>query len=161
MLKLDDFSFIFIAINLLVLFLILRKVLFKRVTDILDKRAQYIRDTIASAESRENDAAEMKKQYQTQLSKAESEAEVIFQGLIAESERKSQEILSQAKQNAEEIIRKALTEIESERNKMLREIKNQAAGLALAAAAKVVEANMDNEMNRQLINSFLNEEGVA
>jgi F-type H+-transporting ATPase subunit b len=44
---------------------------------------------------------------------------------------------------------------------MLKEIKNQVASLALAAATKVIEANMDTVSNRALVDKFIDEEGVA
>ena len=44
---------------------------------------------------------------------------------------------------------------------MLKDIRGQVAGLALAAASKVIEANMDNEANRALVDRFIDEAGAA
>jgi F-type H+-transporting ATPase subunit b len=58
-------------------------------------------------------------------------------------------------------MEKGREEIEREREQMLKDIKGQVAGLALAAASKVIDANMDNERNRALVDKFIDEEGVA
>jgi F-type H+-transporting ATPase subunit b len=44
---------------------------------------------------------------------------------------------------------------------MLKEIRNQIAGLALAAASKVLEANMNTESNKAIVDKFIDEEGAA
>jgi len=56
---------------------------------------------------------------------------------------------------------KAKEEIEREKNEALKEIRNEVVSLALEAASKVLEANMDTEENRKLVNRFIDEQGVA
>jgi len=43
----------------------------------------------------------------------------------------------------------------------MKELKNQVASIALSAASKIIEANMDTENNRILVNKFIDEEGAA
>jgi F-type H+-transporting ATPase subunit b len=52
-------------------------------------------------------------------------------------------------------------EIEQERRQMVKEVKNEVAGLAFAAASKVVSANMDTKDNRELVEQFLDQMGAA
>jgi F-type H+-transporting ATPase subunit b len=44
---------------------------------------------------------------------------------------------------------------------MFKNVRSEVASLALAAASKVIEANMDTESNRVLVNKFIDEAGVA
>jgi F-type H+-transporting ATPase subunit b len=44
---------------------------------------------------------------------------------------------------------------------MLKELRSQVAGLALAAASRVIEANMNTESNKNLVDKFIDEAGAA
>ena len=73
-----------------------------------------------------------------------------YDSTIAKAEEESREILARAKEDSER-----------EHQKILQESKAEIAGLALAAASKVIGANMDNESNRKIIDKFLEETGAA
>jgi len=70
-------------------------------------------------------------------------------------------IISAAREEAEAIMMKAREELELERQQMISSVKNEVATLALAAASKVIQANMDTETNRALVNKFIDEAGAA
>ncbi len=63
--------------------------------------------------------------------------------------------------DAQNIKTKAMEEIDRERDQMLKSIKNQVASLALAAASKVIDANMDTVSNKVIVDKFIDESGVA
>ena len=43
---------------------------------------------------------------------------------------------------------------------MILEAKNYIAELSIKAAGKLISINLDSEKNKQLVNNFINEEGV-
>lgn len=154
-------TFVWVAINLLILYFALRKFLFKPVTRFMDNRVQSIKDALDQAERSNEEALELKKKYGELLHSAREEAADILDAANVRGEREYQAIVSNARLEAERTLSNAREEIERERGQMLKEIKGHVAGLALAAASKVIEANMDTQGNRALVDKFLDEEGAA
>ncbi len=159
--SLHAWTFAFVALNLIVLYLFLRKFLFKRVTDFMENRTNSIQQTIDSAENDKAQAEALKKDYEEQLRTARDQADKILSDARSRATKEYDSILASARNDAQAVMEKAREEIEREREQMLKDIKGQVAGLALVAASKVIEANMDNERNRALVDKFIDEEGVA
>ena len=63
-------TIIFTIINLLVLYVILRKVLFGKVNAVLEQRAQLVQQEIDAAQAGNRQAQELKAQYEGQLQDA-------------------------------------------------------------------------------------------
>jgi F-type H+-transporting ATPase subunit b len=159
--SLNAFKFLIVALNLIVLYLFLKRILFKPVTKFMEDRTKSIKDSIDNAEKAKVDAADLRQQYELKLRIAKDEAEKIISDSNVRANKEYDSILNTAKQDAQGVMTKAREEIERERVHMLKEIKNQVASLALAAATKVIEANMDTVSNRALVDKFIDEEGVA
>jgi len=156
-------SALFVVINLLILYFILKKMLFKPVTKFMEHRSKSISDTIEDANSKKASAEELRVKYEEKLQQIQAESD----GIIDESRNKGireyDTMMAKARADYDSMMEKARETIEKERQDMLREVKNQVASLALAAASKLIESNMDNEANRKLVEAFIieNEEGAA
>ena len=159
--SLNKYQFILAALNLIILYLILRKILFKPVTEFMENRTKSIQDSIKDSEKQKADAEDMKRKYEKQLKEAKADSEKIIDEATAKANRISDKVIDDAKQEAQLILADARIEIEHEREQMIKAVRNEVAGLALAAATKVMEANMDKESNRVLVDKFLDEAGVA
>ena len=68
-----DFNLVLTIINLIVLYLILRKFLFRPVMDIMEKREKMIADGISHANEEQDKAHALKKQYEDALNGAKEE----------------------------------------------------------------------------------------
>ena len=148
-------------INLIILFLFLRKFLFKPIMKFMDDRTKSVENSIADAEKQKAEAAGMKTSYEAQLKNAKSESRQIIDSAIAQAAALQETMAAEAQKQAEELLAKTREELQLEREQMLKGIRNEVAGLALAAASKVLEANMDTESNRVLIDKFIDEAGAA
>jgi len=147
--------------NLLILFIVLRKVLFKPIMEFMDKRSKSIEDSIADAEKQKAEATQMKTSYEAQLKNAKAEGKKIIDVAVAKAAAQQEKMVAEAQQQADELLAKARNEIELEREQMIKGVRNVVASLAFAAASKVLEANMDTESNRLLIDKFIDEAGAA
>jgi F-type H+-transporting ATPase subunit b len=154
-------TFVLVAINLLILYAIMKRILFKPVTQFMENRTRTIRDSLDQADRAKAEAADMRGQLEEQLKTARDEAARIVEDARARGSREYAAILASAKVDAETLLTRTREEMERERDTMLRDIRGQVAGLALAAASKVIEANMDTESNRNLVNKFIDEAGAA
>lgn len=154
-------TFIWVAVNLLVLYFFLRKFLFKPVTRFMENRTNSIKEAIEKADSDRSEAETLRIKYSEQQRAARDDADKIINDARVRADREYEAIINSAWHNAEDIKARAREEMELEREQLTRDIKNQVAGLALAAATRVLEANMDNEINRKLVDDFLDEAGAA
>ena len=154
-------TFIWVAINLLILYLVMKKLLFKPVTGFMEKRIQTIKDSIDNAEKTRSEANELKKKYEEQLKAAKAQADRILEDARARAGKEYDSVISAAKSDAEALMARARAEMERERDQMLKDLKSQVAGLALSVASKVIEANMDTDKNRELADKFIDEAGAA
>ncbi|MDP4153593.1 MAG: F0F1 ATP synthase subunit B [Bacillota bacterium] len=159
--SLNAYNFILVALNLIILYVVLRKILFKPVTSFMEKRTQSIRDSIEEAQKQEAEANDLKLKYENQLSDAKLVGEKIIADATEKSNRISDEIIAKANQEASFIMQKAREEIEHEREQMLKEVYNQVVDLTIGAASKVIESDVDSAKNLKIIKKFLGEEGAA
>ena len=156
------FSNFFITIlNLLVLFFILKKLLFKRVTDFMDNRNNKIDEAILSANALKAEVEDMKLEYANRLKGAGEEGKKIIEEQRAIALEEYNSTLNTAKQDAKTIIDNARKEIEIEKDKALSSLKKEVGGLVISASEKVIKKNMDTETNKKIISDFLEDSGVA
>ena len=71
--SIDTWTMIFTWANLLILFLLLKKFLFKPVTKILDERAEEIENSYKQAEETNDKAISLKSEYEEKLLSAKNE----------------------------------------------------------------------------------------
>lgn len=154
-------TFIWVIVNLLILYFFLNKFVFSKLTNYMDARAQGIKDNLDSAEKSKSDSAKLLRDYEEQLRSARHEADIIIENARAKAAREYENILHEAKVDASNVITRATEEAEREKQRLLGEVKAYASGLALAAASKVLEANMDTAANRAIVDKFIDEAGVA
>ena len=159
--SLDAYKVIMVAINLIILYLVLKKLLFKRVTEFMENRTRSIKESLENAENARTEVAQLKLEYQKLMGEAHEKGEKIVDDARMRALSESEKIMAEARQKSENLLSKAMDDIQQERQQMMKELRNQVAGLALAAASKVMEANMDTEANRVLVDRFIDEAGAA
>lgn len=156
-----DFTFLWTGINLVVLYLFLKHFLFKRVGNYMDERSKKIEDSMREADEMIAEGAKLKSEQQSLLEAARDDRSYILLEARKKADAETDSIIDGAKHEGERLLANAREEIEREREKMMGELRGEVASLALKAASKVIEANMDSEKNRKLVDEFLDKEGVA
>ena len=151
----------FTLLNLLILYCILKKFLFKPVTNFIDNRNNKIQETIDAANATRAEVDELKLQYQEQLRGAGEEGKKIIEEQRAQAVAEYSATINAAKKDARMLIDDARKEIEIEKEKALTSLKKEVGGLVIDASEKVIKKNMDSETNKKLISEFLDDSGVA
>lgn len=147
--------------NLLIIFLLMKKFLFKPVKAILAKRQEEIDQMYSSAESAETQAKAMQKEYETRLSAAKEEAGEIVRSATQQAQQRGDEIVSEAQRQAAFLKEKAQADIAQERKKAINEVKNDISGIAVDIASKVVEREISAKDHEALIEEFISNVGDA
>lgn len=155
----DVSTIIWNIVNVLVFFGVLKFLLWKPVIAMMEKRQQMIEDSLQNAEQKNSEAEQLKLQYEDSLKEAKTEAA----GIIEKAKKRSQEereiALKQTKDEAAKLIDNANKSIEAERAKAMQGMQNEIASIAMAAAQKVITKNVDDDLNNQYLDNFIQEAG--
>lgn len=154
-----DFTYFLQILNILILFLLLRKFLFKPVMDYLDRRNQHIQSSLKEAESTLRDARDLHERYMKEMANARREGREIIERARAQGEEVREEILREAKKESEKMLARAREEIEREKEKALGELRENVVSLSLLIASKILEEKVDEEIDRKWVTRFIREVG--
>lgn len=160
MLNINVWDILWTVINLLIFYLLLRKFLFKPVLGMMERREQMIKDDFDKAKKASEEAEQIKAEYESKLSEAEAEAVKITTTAKQRADKESAEIVEDARAEAAHIIADAQKTIERDREAAMSAAKEQIAGLAVMAASRVLEKNIDEESNREFAEQLLAEVGA-
>ena len=148
-------TMIFAWLNLIILYFFLRKLLFKPVKNMIDKRQKEIDDMYSDAESSREDAANLKSEYEEKISHANEESEEILKTAVRRAQLREEEILRDANQKAARTLARAEEQIELEKKKALNDIKDEISGIAADIAGAVIEREVSPEEHAEIIDAFI------
>ena len=146
-------------VNLLVLYLFLRKFLFGRVNAVLEERERMVREQVEAAEAGRAQAQSLQSQYEQKLSGAREEADRIVAAAKTQAQRAYDEQMAQAQAEARRLQTEAEARIATQRQEMLRGVRQEVAQLAVLAASQVAGRDLDQEADRAMVKEFLSEAG--
>ena len=142
-----DFSVTFIIslINITVLFIILRLLLFKPVTKFMAERAKRIQDSIDQSEKDKTQAKALLAQYEAQIKAAEQEADLIIQNAKEQARQETEKIISDGRLSAEVTLEKVRKQLKAERQAALEIFREEAAALVVAATGRLLTREIKSE----------------
>jgi F-type H+-transporting ATPase subunit b len=154
-----DFSvtFVITIINIFILFLILRKILFKPVTKFVEERARKVQSSLDQAEKDRNQAKEILKQYEDQLKQAEAEAREIISSARETARLESDRLIAEGKAQAETFLEKGRRQLEAERRTAITVFKADAAALVIGASSRLIQRELNSEDSRYQAELLLKE----
>lgn len=159
MLELQVSTIVFTVINLLILYVVLKKVLFGRVNRVLQARADLIQQNLSGAEQGKAQADELKAEYEQKLAQAHAEAAEIVAQAKTRGAQEYQAIMDQAQDEVRRTQAQAQAQNQADREEMLRSARREVAQLAVMAAAKVAQRELDEQSDRAIAEQFLAEAG--
>ncbi|MBA4347562.1 MAG: ATP synthase F0 subunit B [Clostridiales bacterium] len=152
-------DFIEHALNLLILFLLLRHFLYKPVSKFMAEReAKFARER-EQLDASWNEANVLKAQYETSMKNARLDAEHIADARHKAAEREAEDLRKKAEQDAQGILSDAMRQAVAEREGMLKELRSQTAELAVDIAGKILEREVSQEDHQRIIDSFFDKVG--
>ncbi len=152
-------TMIFAWINLLILYLFLRKILFKPVKNMIDSRQKEVDDMYSDAEGAKLAAEEMKADYEKRLEAANEESEEILKKAVRRAQLKEEEIIKGADEEARRSLERARAEAELEKKRIINEVKDEVSEMAIGIAAAVIERDVSEAEHKELIDGFIREMG--
>ncbi len=145
--------------NLTILYLLVKKFLYKPVKKMLEARQAEIDKNYLDSENAKFDAESAKESYEKKLSDAKSEADSLIQSAVNSARFREEEIISEAKSEADGIISRAKTDAELEIKKAEQGIKDEIVKVGTLLAEKMLEREISASDHKDLIDSFIEEIG--
>lgn len=143
-----------VGIFLLVL-IALSRFAYPAILGAVEAREARIRDLLASAERDRAEAEALLAQQQTERESVRAQVqEMLAEGRVA-GERLRDEIVAEARREQQELIARTRRDLQQEMERNVAELRVQAVDLAIAAASKLIQRNLDEADNRRLVTEYL------
>lgn len=154
-------TFGFTILNIVVLYVILKKLIFKPVTKHMDNRAKKIQEALDAAEESKEMVRQMKIEYDEKIKAAKEEGQKVMEMYKNMAEKEYNSIIETARNEADQMIQNAKVELQVEKEQLITSIKGEISDLVLATSEKVLKKNLDDDTNRKLISEFIKDETVS
>lgn len=159
MLKFDIVNFVCVVVNLLVLYVLMKKFVFGRVTKIIDVRQALLEQKNASVAKAQEEADRLKKEYEKSLENANETSVQIVKEAKSRARAEYNKIMARAAADAEAMKAGAEKAIATEREKQMDELHVQIMDLAVEAAGRIMAEKSSPETDKALYDAFIKEAG--
>jgi F-type H+-transporting ATPase subunit b len=136
---------------------VLKKLVFPRIQDALDRRQKVIEESIDAAERTRVEADELLAEYRERLTKAREQAEEIVSRARKAAEAAEAAALTDAKAKREELMEQTKRDIQAETRRAIQDIRNEVADLTILATEKVTRKTLTEDDQRRLVEEALSE----
>ena len=153
-------TMIFAWCNLLILYLVMKKFLFKPIKNMIDSRQKEIDDMYSDAETAKIGAEELRSEYEEKISRAKDESEEILKSAQRRALLKEEEILREADEKAARTLERAEEQIELERARAINDVKDEVSHLAIDIASAVIERDVSASEHSDMRDEFINSIGT-
>lgn len=145
------------TVTFVVLAALLAKFAWKPMLKMLGEREDQIRSALTQAEKARTDAAEMMKQNEKNLARAEAEYQKMIREGRALAEKLKEDIVAKARQQAELELTRAQEEIQRNLESAKLQLRSEVADLAIRAAEKILDETLDEAKQKNLVDKFINQ----
>jgi F-type H+-transporting ATPase subunit b len=127
------------------------------VLSLLKQREEFIHKSLTDAKKDRDEAEARLKDYAVKLQTSQAEAVAIVERARQDAERLRDELRQRAHSEADTMIKNAEREIELQTKQAVRQIREEAVGLSVSIASKLLQRNVTKEDNEKLIADALKE----
>lgn len=142
-------------VTFIILFVILARLVFPKITAAVEAREKALEDAIEGAKRDREAAAQALAEQQKQIEAARNEAQKIIVEGRQTGEQVRAHLIEETHKQQQQMLETARREIAQEKERAIAEMRREAIDLAIAGASKVIEKNLDDQSNRKIVESFL------
>ena len=144
-------------VNFFLLLVLLRIFLYKPILEMLDRRAQRIREGVEAADQSKEQASQAEAEVAKQIDEARQQSQALVAQAQEAANRIQEESRNQARREADTLLERARNEIQLERDQAIAELRGEFAELTVSAAEKVISQSLDRQAHQRLIDEALAE----
>src|SRR5687767_10643025 len=138
-----------------ILLVLLWRFAFPAIVKSVEEREHRIQKQLEEAERANAEAQRLLEEHKKQIAAARHEAQDIMAKAKTVSQKERETLLAKAREEYDALLGRARKDIDAEKEKAIQALRREAVELSIAAASRVIEANLDNDANRRLVSEFL------
>jgi F-type H+-transporting ATPase subunit b len=136
---------------------VLKKVVYPRIQEMLDKRQNAINESIEAAQKTRKQAEELLREYRERLAEAREQAEEILARARKAADASEAAALEAGKAKRDEMLEATKREIEAETRRAIQDIRNEVAELTILATEKITRKTLTEDDQKRLVEEALSE----
>jgi F-type H+-transporting ATPase subunit b len=148
--KFDIWTFLFQVINFIVLLFILKRILYRPVKEIIEKRRSLIQQSIDDAEALKKEALELKAAYQHEMDGVASIKLEMIRKLNEEIEEERKKLLDKAAEEAAEVLEKKRARFDVEKKRLEGELKDMTIEAVSIFATRLINDIANEDLHKAL-----------
>lgn len=145
------------AVTFVILLFVLGKFAWRPILQMIEAREKTIADALESARKEraaaEAAAAEMK----ASLERAREESAQLIRRNQQEVAAAKSELMAAARKESDDLLQAARKTIQEEKRQAIAELRGQAVDMAIEAANRLVQMNMDEKKQKQLVEEYISQ----
>ncbi|HOP11362.1 MAG TPA: F0F1 ATP synthase subunit B [Oscillospiraceae bacterium] len=153
--NLDPIKILYHIINLIILFVFFRFLLFKPVMKFINKRKDKVNAELDGAAKAEQESKAKLDQYNTLLSQADEDGRKAADRIIDDAKKEVESMIGAAKTQADELLKQAETKREEEIRKAREGLQKESVTLAVDIAGQILQKEMTESEQIDMINRYV------
>ncbi len=155
--SLQDVVMVLISTGLIILFA--KHFFWDKILGFIQKRQDLIQENIDSSEQLKAAALAEKEKYDEKMKDAGKDAHAIIETARVNADQQKRQIIEQAENEAFRIKERAQEEIQRDRRKAQQDMRDAISDVAMEAAKKLIEKEMDEEIQKKFVDDFIQQAG--
>ena len=147
----------FTLFNAVILFLIMRKFLFKPVNSFIENRKASIKSEIENAANIKGQALEFKAEFESKMANINNERAVIINDARKRGDEIYHKFKTDGEKERERILKNAETETDLMVEKAKEELRKETVTLSIDIAQQLIKKELDTDTNRKMVDSIIND----
>lgn len=144
-------------LSTLIIFLAVKKFLWKPVKNILAKRSEKIQESLDSAFKQNDEATKNLQESKKELDEAKLTSKEIIDSARTEANNLKTEIINDAKKQAQDRFDQAESRIEQRKSEVYDELHDEMVNVAMAAVSKLLEDKATSEDDKKALDKYIKE----
>ncbi len=144
-------------LNIVVLYLVLRALVYRPVKKFLSARQDRIQADMDRAAAAQSDAETLHQQYQAELSHAAEDADKKSREILQKAEDAAHALQAQAEADEQTLLRHARERIVREHDDAMVMLRREAAGVAVDIASRVLQREVSESDNTAIVTGYFDE----
>ena len=144
-------------VTFIILIAILYKIAWKPILTALDLRENRIRKSLEDAEKARAEAAASEERQKQLIRETEARTQKMLADAREAALETGRQMESQARDEARTLVTQAQQEIQGAAQRARADLRREAADLAIHAATRIIQENMDSQKNRELAGKLIQE----
>lgn len=157
LLKFEPGLMFWTVVTFLFTFLALRLIAWKPLLSALDEREQRIKDSLQEAERTRREAERAMAEDKARTQESLRRAEELIAAAKQDAEQVRARIVEEARAESKKIVDQGLRRVEAEQRAAAQAIRRETAEIAVRAAERILEKNLDGPEQRRLVEDFLDD----